>query len=165
MIKVISSTISLVQCSTYLSVGLQMKNATIRMYKNHYIHVPHYSQLYSSKLYGLLWLLRYPLFVGQDSMFNRLSVVSVGDVDPTRRVLEQCRITKLHADVASCRQFQIPRVIPSLPYKHKNKHTKTTLTTKHKQKPQTNTPPPKKNGGTSLTWKTFPINKHICAKL
>lgn len=89
-------------------------------------------------------------------MFNRLSVVSVGDVDPTRRVLEQCRITKLHADVASCRQFQIPRVLPSLPYKHKTiKQTITTLTTKDKQKPQTNKqttpPPPKKNGGTSLT--------------
>ena len=82
-------------------------------------------------------------------MFNRLSVVSVGDVDPTRRVLEQCRITKVHTAVASCRQFQIPRVIPSLPYKHKNKHTKTTLTTKHKQKPQTNKhpPPPEKKWG------------------
>ena len=54
MIKGISSTISLVQWSTYLSIGLQMKNATNQMYKNHYTRVPHYLQLYSSKLYGLL---------------------------------------------------------------------------------------------------------------
>ena len=51
-------------------------------------------------------------------MFDRLSVVSVGDVDPARRVLEQCRITKLHTAFTSCHQFQIPRVFPSLPYKH-----------------------------------------------
>ena len=64
-------------------------------------------------------------------MFDRLSVVGVGDVDPTRRVLEQCRITKLHADVGSCRQFQIPRIFPSLPYKHKTiKQTKTLKQTK-----------------------------------
>ena len=79
-------------------------------------------------------------------MFDRLSVVSVRDVDPARRVLEQCRITKLHTDVASCHQFQIPRVFPSLPYKHKtNKQTNyNNFNDQRQTKPQTNkqTPPP-----------------------
>lgn len=39
---------------TFVNPVTNEKIATIRIYKNYYIHVPHYLQLYNNKSYGLL---------------------------------------------------------------------------------------------------------------